>query len=50
MSDTAQPVQSARRTTATSAPGNPPGRPKQRDAFFDNAKYLAIVLVAMGHA
>ncbi|KDN72639.1 membrane protein [Streptomyces olindensis] len=23
---------------------------KQRDAFFDNAKYLAIVLVAMGHA
>ncbi len=22
----------------------------QRDAFFDNAKYLAIVLVAMGHA
>ncbi|MEU3861168.1 acyltransferase family protein [Streptomyces sp. NPDC028722] len=25
-----------------------PGR--QRDAFFDNAKYLAIVLVAMGHA
>ncbi|MZD05179.1 hypothetical protein GTW43_08790, partial [Streptomyces sp. SID5785] len=24
--------------------------PKQRDAFFDNAKYLAIVFVAMGHA
>ncbi|MEV6167097.1 acyltransferase family protein [Streptomyces sp. NPDC051954] len=23
---------------------------KERDAFFDNAKYLAIVLVAMGHA
>ncbi|WP_428986019.1 acyltransferase family protein [Streptomyces pyxinicus] len=23
---------------------------KQRDAFFDNAKYLAIVLVAMGHS
>ncbi|MFJ5993827.1 acyltransferase family protein [Streptomyces sp. NPDC092370] len=23
---------------------------RQRDAFFDNAKYLAIVLVAMGHA
>ncbi|MFJ7179557.1 acyltransferase family protein [Streptomyces massasporeus] len=23
---------------------------KQRDAFFDNAKYLAIALVAMGHA
>lgn len=28
--------------------GGPQG--KQRDAFFDNAKYLAIVLVAMGHA
>ena len=28
----------------TAAPG------KQRDAFFDNAKYLAIVLVAVGHA
>lgn len=27
-----------------------PGPAKQRDAFFDNAKYLAIVLVAMGHA
>ncbi|MBC2900971.1 acyltransferase family protein [Streptomyces cupreus] len=26
----------------------PPG--KQRDAFFDNAKFLAIVLVAVGHA
>ncbi|MFF4606061.1 acyltransferase family protein [Streptomyces sp. NPDC001339] len=25
-------------------------RAKPRDAFFDNAKYLAIVLVAMGHA
>ncbi|WSA47701.1 acyltransferase family protein [Streptomyces sp. NBC_01803] len=26
------------------------GGPKERDAFFDNAKYLAIVLVALGHA
>ncbi|PWJ07855.1 hypothetical protein DKG34_10610 [Streptomyces sp. NWU49] len=26
------------------------GPAKQRDAFFDNAKYLAIVLVAAGHA
>ncbi|MER7561891.1 acyltransferase family protein [Streptomyces sp. NPDC097941] len=50
MSDTAQPVRPARPTTATAAPGSAPGRPKQRDAFFDNAKYLAIVLVAMGHA
>ncbi|MFJ8195586.1 acyltransferase family protein [Streptomyces sp. NPDC096152] len=31
-------------------PAEQSGRPgKQRDAFFDNAKYLAIVLVAMGH-
>src|SRR5436309_770254 len=28
----------------------PRSRPKQRDPFFDNAKYLAIVLVAMGHS
>ncbi|MFF2362295.1 acyltransferase family protein [Streptomyces sp. NPDC058122] len=34
--------------TADTAPGAGPA--KQRDAFFDNAKYLAIVLVAMGHA
>jgi fucose 4-O-acetylase-like acetyltransferase len=32
----------------STAPGAKPA--KQRDAFFDNAKYLAIVLVAMGHA
>ncbi|WP_328452467.1 acyltransferase family protein [Streptomyces sp. NBC_00386] len=38
--------------TALAATGTTPGaKPaKQRDAFFDNAKYLAIVLVAMGHA
>ncbi|MEU6825668.1 acyltransferase family protein [Streptomyces atriruber] len=44
---------------ATTAPPTPAGRStaqsgskpaKQRDAFFDNAKYLAIVLVAMAHA
>ncbi|MEU6676026.1 acyltransferase family protein [Streptomyces sp. NPDC046853] len=30
---------------------SPTGQPaKQRDSFFDNAKYLAIVLVAMAHA
>ncbi|KAK1179246.1 acyltransferase family protein [Streptomyces sp. NBS 14/10] len=35
----------------TGPPTAPTGsKPKQRDAFFDNAKYLAIVLVAMGHA
>lgn len=27
-----------------------PGGSKQRDAFFDNAKYLAMVLVVVGHA
>ena len=35
----------------TPSGASPEARPaKQRDAFFDNAKYLAIVLVAMGHA
>jgi fucose 4-O-acetylase-like acetyltransferase len=28
----------------------PAGQAKERDAYFDNAKYLAIVLVAVGHA
>nr|WP_203614361.1 hypothetical protein [Streptomyces sp. SID13726] len=45
----------ARRTTrarAATAAGSPDRAepPKRRDAFFDNAKYLAIVLVATGHA
>ncbi|MEU6678500.1 acyltransferase family protein [Streptomyces sp. NPDC046853] len=36
---------------APSVPTVAPKPPvKQRDSFFDNAKYLAIVLVAMGHA
>ncbi|MBN3930597.1 acyltransferase family protein [Streptomyces verrucosisporus] len=26
------------------------GRPQERDAFFDNAKFLAIVLVVVGHS
>ncbi|MFD8521153.1 acyltransferase family protein [Streptomyces capillispiralis] len=54
-----------RRTPPPPAPSPAPGVPsprtngqhdrpapsgKQRDAFFDNAKYLAIVLVAIGHA
>ncbi|MEV1023535.1 acyltransferase family protein [Streptomyces sp. NPDC050264] len=34
--------------TPATAAGQKPG--KVRDAFFDNAKYLAIVLVAMGHS
>ncbi|MFJ5259745.1 acyltransferase family protein [Streptomyces sp. NPDC088387] len=42
-------------TSPASAPSGTQTAPsgtqgKQRDAFFDNAKYLAIVLVAMGHA
>ncbi|GAA2195027.1 acyltransferase family protein [Streptomyces bangladeshensis] len=36
------------RQPAADRPGGSGSR--QRDAFFDNAKYLAIVLVAMGHA
>ncbi|MFI5679308.1 acyltransferase family protein [Streptomyces cellulosae] len=36
------------RAAAGTGAGNRPG--KQRDAFFDNAKYLAIVLVAVAHS
>ncbi|MFI8814065.1 MULTISPECIES: acyltransferase family protein [unclassified Streptomyces] len=35
---------------ATATPAATGERPDGRDHFFDNAKYLAIVLVAMGHA
>ncbi|MFG3150777.1 acyltransferase family protein [Streptomyces sp. NPDC048219] len=38
------PTNAARSTTGTAPSG------ARRDAFFDNAKYLAIVLVAMGHS
>ncbi|MFF3610511.1 acyltransferase family protein [Streptomyces sp. NPDC002580] len=38
----------ATNAVGAAAPGGKPA--KQRDAFFDNAKYLAIVLVALGHA
>nr|WP_217206304.1 acyltransferase family protein [Streptomyces sp. AC550_RSS872] len=37
-----QPAQTDKRSAS--------GGAKQRDAFFDNAKYLAIVLVAIGHS
>ncbi|MEV0320379.1 acyltransferase family protein [Streptomyces sp. NPDC050658] len=38
-------------TPRTGTQGSTAQQPaKQRDAFFDNAKYLAIVLVAMAHA
>ncbi|MFD7917689.1 acyltransferase family protein [Streptomyces sp. NPDC059740] len=41
----------ARTPRTTGHAGKPQATPgKQRDAFFDNAKYLAIVLVAMGHS
>ncbi|CCK25145.1 integral membrane protein [Streptomyces davaonensis JCM 4913] len=36
--------------TAAAPAGRTARSVKERDAFFDNAKYLAIVLVAMGHA
>lgn len=37
-------------TPAAHGPPHPDtSSPTQRDAFFDNAKYLAIVLVALGH-
>ncbi|MEU0074953.1 acyltransferase family protein [Streptomyces sp. NPDC006332] len=35
---------------ATASAPAAPEKAKQRDAFFDNAKYLTIVLVAAGHA
>ncbi|MER5451123.1 acyltransferase family protein [Streptomyces sp. NPDC002766] len=48
------PVKAAPRRVAPQAASSPHGvreaRAKQRDAYFDNAKYLAIVLVAIGHA
>ncbi|MEU5951397.1 acyltransferase family protein [Streptomyces sp. NPDC047525] len=44
----------AARSAPPAAPSVPTVAPKppvkSRDSFFDNAKYLAIVLVAMGHA
>ncbi|MER5433493.1 acyltransferase family protein [Streptomyces sp. NPDC002588] len=49
-----QPVPQQFRSPAGQSPARPspaaPSPVRQRDAFFDNAKYLAIVLVAVGHA
>ncbi|MET9497273.1 acyltransferase family protein [Streptomyces sp. NPDC006552] len=44
----ASPPSAAPATAPSAAPAAAAGG-KQRDAFFDNAKYLAIVFVAMGH-
>ncbi|GAA0409671.1 acyltransferase family protein [Streptomyces luteireticuli] len=38
------------RSVASVPPQPGPPAPKARDPFFDNAKYLAIVLVVLGHA
>ncbi|MCB5906717.1 acyltransferase family protein [Streptomyces pinistramenti] len=50
-----EPAGTDRAVRTAQPPGAPEATPKPaptagRDAFFDNAKYLAIVLVAMGHA
>ncbi|MEV5610307.1 acyltransferase family protein [Streptomyces sp. NPDC052225] len=50
----ASPVPPPPAPASTTAPAPAPAqaaapKPRQRDAFFDNAKYLAIVFVAMGH-
>ncbi|WP_240797327.1 acyltransferase family protein [Streptomyces sp. F001] len=51
MSSTTQAASARAAASATAAAEQTgPLRPKRRDAFFDNAKYLAMVLVAMGHA
>jgi fucose 4-O-acetylase-like acetyltransferase len=47
-SRTSEPAGATATTAPADATATQPGKP--RDAFFDNAKYLAIVLVAMGHA
>ncbi|MFC9504083.1 acyltransferase family protein [Streptomyces sp. NPDC057002] len=44
------PADGGRGRKDTSEAAAPAQRSGQRDAFFDNAKYLAIVLVAMGHS
>ncbi|MFF3431803.1 acyltransferase family protein [Streptomyces sp. NPDC002602] len=40
---------SATKTTGLNPPTEPASRPTRRDPYFDNVKYLAILLVAMGH-
>ncbi|WP_037835773.1 acyltransferase family protein [Streptomyces sp. NRRL S-481] len=53
MSDTvstARPAAGTAREPRSTEPAGAVRPARQRDAFFDNAKYLAIVLVAVGHA
>ncbi|MGR8010552.1 acyltransferase family protein [Streptomyces hypolithicus] len=45
----ASPTSSATAAAPAASPTAPAPAAKQRDAFFDNAKYLAIVLVAVAH-
>ncbi|MEU1803456.1 acyltransferase family protein [Streptomyces sp. NPDC019937] len=47
---TPQREEAGRQATPPAASAPAGQKPKQRDAFFDNAKYLAIVLVAMAHS
>ncbi|WP_055552860.1 acyltransferase family protein [Streptomyces sp. NBRC 110028] len=47
---TPQREEAVRQATPPAASAPAGQKPKQRDAFFDNAKYLAIVLVAMAHS
>jgi fucose 4-O-acetylase-like acetyltransferase len=47
---TARPVAVTTREPQRGEQGTPARPARQRDAFFDNAKYLAVVLVAVGHA
>ncbi|MDK1474410.1 acyltransferase family protein [Streptomyces sp. 549] len=42
--------EASRTPDRTTAQGTGKGRAKPRDPFFDNAKYLTIVLVGIGHA
>ncbi|MFP8882495.1 acyltransferase family protein [Streptomyces mangrovi] len=48
--DAAAPSAPSAPETVRPGPGGGAGGAKQRDAFFDNAKFLAIALVVVGHA
>ncbi|MFI5754698.1 acyltransferase family protein [Streptomyces sp. NPDC051569] len=50
MADTPRQAGSGPAVSPVDQPARPPAPATRRDAFFDNAKYLAIVLVAVAHA